>query len=730
MTRYTEPQGQAVLRMKLVGANPEPRIQGLEELPGKSNYLVGSNPEKWRTNVPTYARVLYTEVYPGVDLVYYGIQGKLEYDFIVAPSANPDTIRLTFEGAEKLDVDAQGDLLLHTQVGPVLFKRPFVYQQTGADSQEIYGSYVVAADRQVSFQLGAYDATRPLIIDPVLVYSTYLGGSGVEAAFSDIAVDPAGNAYVTGVTRLGDFPTANPLQQASGGFEDAFVTKLNPTGSALVYSTYLGGSSIDLGVSIAIDPIGNAYVAGYTASPDFPTLNALQATLGGGLDAFVAKLTPDGTALEYSTYLGGSGNDPSFDIAVDSAGSAYLTGLTESADFPAANPLQLNCVALRDAFVTKLNPTGSALVFSTYLCGSGNDIGRGIAIDSAGNTYVTGHTGSANFPTVNPFQPAFAGGIDDGFITKLNPTGSALVYSTYLGGSGFDQLHGLATDPAGNAYVTGYTGSADFPTVDPLQQPALAVTDAVVAELNPAGGLIYSTYLGGSGTDRGSGIAVDAAGNVYVTGHTESADFPTVNPLQLNYAGLRDVFVTKFNSTGSSLVYSTYLGGSDDDNGKNIAVGSDDNVYVTGLTRSTNLPTANPLQPANGGGSDSFVARIFGQPTIGSVFPAIASPGTRLTLTGSGFSAGGVSVSFGGVPGTEIVVLNDTTLLVTVPILLPGPVEITVITVEGKATLPPGPGGFTIVDTIPALSTHGLILLALALLLGGICYLRRKKVVE
>ncbi len=478
----------AVLRMKLVGANPSPRVTGLEELPGKSNYFLGNDPDKWHTDVPNYARVQYQDVYPGVDLVYYGNQRQLEYDLVVAPGADPDAIALSFDGVEKLRIDAQGDLVLETAGGEIRQHKPLVYQEVDGIRREIAGSYVLNGGYQVGFQVAAYDAGKPLIIDPVLVYSTYLGGSARDRG-RGIAVDAAGNAYVTGTTKSTDFPTANAFQAAFAGNisdDDTFVTKLNTAGNALVYSTYLGGSSFDNGEGIAVDAAGNAYVTGDTESTDFPTVSPFQPTFAFGVvDAFVTKLNTAGSALVYSTYLGGNGLDQGAGIAVDTSGNAYVTGLTRSGDFPTASPFQASSATSGDVFVTKLNASGSALVYSTYLGGSGveNRFGGGIAVDAAGNAYVTGVTESADFPTANPIQPAHGGG-RDAFVTKLNAAGNALVYSTYLGGSGNDDGNAIAVDTSGSAYVTGNTDSTNFPTASPFQATKAGSSDAFIVKIS------------------------------------------------------------------------------------------------------------------------------------------------------------------------------------------------------------------------------------------------------
>ena len=602
----------AVLRIRLVGANPAPQLTGFDDLPGKANYFIGNDAKKWRTDVPTYAKVKYHAVYPGVDLVYYGNQRQLEHDFIVAPGADPRLISLRLEGAKKLSLDLRGDLVLKTQNGEIRLQKPVIYQEVDGVRQEIAGGYRLEGKNLVGFEVATYDVTKTLVVDPTLVYSTYLGGNGYDIA-QGIAVDSAGNAYVTGWTGSGNFPTKNPFQGANAGRYDAFVTKLSPTGSALVYSTYLGGGAgngNDIAQGIAVDSAGNAYVTGWTGSGNFPTKNPFQGHGAGSYDAFVTKLSPTGNALVYSTYLGGGGRDIAYGIVVDSAGNAYVTGQTYSTNFPTKNPFQGVFGGYVDAFVTKLSPDGSALVYSTYLGGSGLDTGYGIALDSAGNAYVTGWTGSSNFPTKNPFQGAFAGSYYDAFVTKLSPTGSALVYSTYLGGNGDDYGYGIAVDSARNAYVAGATTSTNFPTKNPFQGAGAGNVDAFVTKLSPAGtALVYSTYLGGGFPDYAYGIALDSSRNAYVTGYTKSTNFPTNHPFQPNHAF--DAFVAKLSPTGSALVYSSYLGGSNSSEiGYGIAVDSTRNAYVTGYTHSTDFPTKNPFQGANAGSYDAFVTKI------------------------------------------------------------------------------------------------------------------------
>src|SRR5438876_66583 len=494
---------QAVLRMAFAGASPQPRIAGQRELAGKVNYFLGNDPAKWRPNVPTYAAVRYEGLYPGIDLVYYGNNRQLEYDLVVAPGADPSQIALTFEGADRLEIDATGDLVLHTAVGTIHQRRPIVYQQTNGIRSEVAGAYVLRGGNDIGFQVAAFDGSRPLIIDPVLAYSTLLGGSGWDAGY-DIVVDAGGNAYVTGFAGSTDFPTTlwafqtahspfNPRCEQLSICFDAFVTKLNPIGSALVYSTYLGGSELEMGNAIAVDAAGSAYVTGYTYSMDFPTTPAaFHPTPGVVADAFVTKLNLDGSGLAYSTYLGGSGGDAGYAIAVDAGGNAYVTGSTGSVNFPTTpgafqpvhgsyywflwltlhpdpnlcpNP---NTCLPADAFITKLNPAGSALVYSTYLGGTDSGGGSSIAIDAEGNVHVTGGTASLNFPTtVDAFQHMLPGCCGSAFVAKINPSYPGvlgLLYSTYLGGTYSDSSTGIAVDMGGNAYVVGTTSSSDFPT--------------------------------------------------------------------------------------------------------------------------------------------------------------------------------------------------------------------------------------------------------------------------
>lgn len=614
------PMAGDVIRLGVVDANANPKITGVEELPGKSNYFIGRDPSKWRKGISNFAKVKMEDVYPGIDLVYYGNQQQLEYDWIVKPGANPGLIRFAVKGSIHLEIDTQGNLLLDEQ-GDLRLSKPFIYQQQAGSQVEIAGSFILLGKGEVGFRLSQYDASLPLVIDPILRYSTYLGGSSTDTGTA-IALDASGNAYVTGATESYDFPTLNPFQIGSWD-RNVFVAKLNAAGTALIYSTYLGGSVSDWSNAIALDASGNAYVTGYTFSSDFPTAYSFQSSSGGYEDTFVTKLNASGDSLAYSTYLGGEGADEGTGIAVDASGNAYVTGYTDSSNFPTAMPLQAGYGGTADAFAAKLNASGNAMVYSTYLGGSEYDMGYGISVDALGNAYVVGQTNSSNFPTKNPLQASTGGGIGspmDAFVVKLNASGGEFLYSTYLGGEGADSGRGIAVDASGNTYITGITNSAGFPTANAYQEIFGGEADAFVAKLNAAGNaLIYSTYLGGENEEIGNGIVVDASGNAYVTGRTRSTDFPTVNPSKAYLGGYLDAFVAKLDSSGTAPIYSTYLGGSGEDEGAGIAVDAAGNAFVTGGTHSDDFPTSNPYQEGFPWGGDAFVTKMGISTTFGDV---------------------------------------------------------------------------------------------------------------
>jgi hypothetical protein len=649
----------AVMRMKLIGANQAAKHVGLSKLVTKTNYFIGNNPQKWRTNISTYAKVQQHDVYPGVDLVYYGNQQQLEYDFVVSPGADYDAIKLDFEGPEKVEIESNGDLALYVEASVVRQHKPFIYQEVDGRRRSIDGGYVLISAQgehnsnsyQIGFRVDEYDRSKDLIIDPVLSYSTYLGGSDSESD-SYVVVDNAGSAYITGGTSSLDFPTANALQDNLSGGGCAFISKLNPTGSGLLFSTYLGGSFGTAGSGITVDGSGNIYVTGSTGSPDFPTVNAIQSNFGGLTDVFVTKLNATGSAILYSTYLGGNASDDGRAIGLDSLGNTYVAGMANSFDFPTVNALQPTFGGVTDAFVAKLSATGSTLIYSTFFGGDSSDVVNGncLKVDGAGNAYIAGDTVSSDFPiTPGAFQTTFGGG-HAVFVVKLNPTGSAIVYSTYLGGnSGDSRADGIAVDSSGNVYVAGRTNEVNFPTHNALQAVKSGIEDAFITKINSLGSaLIFSTFLGGSSFDASNGLAIDAAENIYITGETSSPDFPTANPLQPVFAGpsgTSDAFVAKLNSAGSALVYSTYFGGSSDEGAFGIAVDTAGNAYVSGITESADFQTSpGAFQTTFNGSTDPFILKLAGNETS--------------TGTGVSVQSGQVTTTFATVASSGLTTVN------------------------------------------------------------------------
>jgi Beta-propeller repeat len=669
----SKPDGLATVQIQLIGADSRSAMFGTDLLPGKTNYLLGKDAAQWRQNVPTYGKVAVRNVYPGIDEVFYGRKGRLEFDFIVHPGADPGAVKLAPQALQRgsqsprprVGISADGDLVIKTAGGDLRLARPLAYQPAagqGATAAEdsdsepathkaewVGAQFVPYGNDQFGIRVARYDRSKPLIIDPVLTYSTYLGGSGYDAA-SAIAVDSSGNAYVTGQTDSLDFPAAGGAQNSIGGGAcgssldahtcfDAFVTKLAPSGASVIYSTYLGGSGDDRGTGIGLDTTGNAYVTGITNSADFPVANAIQPNLAGGVcgsstdpepcfDAFVTKLDPTGSAVVYSTYLGGTGQDLAAGIAVDSAGEATIAGSTSSLDFPvSAGALQGSYGGgTLDAFIARLDSSGGTPVYSTYLGGSGEDRGLAVAVGASGDTYVSGSTTSNDFPAVNGFQAANAGGAcgsatspipcTDAFVARIDSQGKGFVYSTYLGGTGGDTANAIAVDAYDAAYVTGSTTSPDFPTTsDSLQRTGGGNSvDVFISKVAPQGSsLEYSTYLGGIGQEAAYGIALDSARNAYITGYANDLEFPVASPVEGTGGGFNDAFVSKLNVNGSALIFSTYLGGRGDEAGEGIAVDSAGDAYVAGWTFSTDFPTTSALEPSYLGGSyDAFVARLSG----------------------------------------------------------------------------------------------------------------------
>ncbi len=652
----------AVLRMRLIGADPQASASGEEALRGEVNLFDG-DVSQWRTEIPTFGTVRYDDVYLGIDLVYYGTdQRRLEYDFIVAPHADPGAIQLAFDGADRIELTRAGELVLDAGGSSLSVLAPVSYQTIDGARVPVDSSYVLDDAGNVHFELGEYDASRPLIIDPVISYASYLGGTGFDAGYG-IAIDSAGSAYVTGRTATSNFPTTPGAYQPTDldANNMAFVTKFTPDGTGVVYSTYLGGGPLSHtdGYAIKVDTDGNAYVTGETLSTDFPVTPGAYSTPPYDVDVFVTKLNPTGSALVWSSRIGGDYVDRPHDLAIDAQGNAYIIGDTYNWGgavrlYPttpgAFQPVVGHAV---NAFVTKLRADGAALVYSSFHSGDdsqGTDLGYGIAVDPSGAAYITGETTSLDYPLVNAFDTTL-GGARDAFVAKINPAGSALVYSTYLGGTysdvgGRDRGRAIAVDAAGHAYVTGWTDTFDldftpqddgFPTTPNAFQPdasgipsgggGIPVEDAFVTKLSPAGNtLVYSTYLGGAiqegqgfnGIDNAWDIAIDAQGYAYIAGHSNSTDFPIHRPLsgQGSYhGGQDDGFITKLGPDGSSLAFSSFIGTNSLDEAWGVDVDSAGNAYVVGLTTSNNFPTTpGAFQPNNAGGVperyDAFVMKI------------------------------------------------------------------------------------------------------------------------
>lgn len=703
-TSATAKRSAGILRMELVGSNPAPNFSALEELPGKSNYFIGPQ-ANWRPNVPNFAKVAEKNVYPGIDLLYYGTQHQLEYDFNVAPGADPKAIQISFEGARKLRVDAAGNLILALAGGEVKFEKPFAYQMKGDQKEPVTAKFHLG-DRKyrVYFAVDKYDTTRELVIDPILAYSTYLGGSDIDGA-NAIAVASDNTAFIAGGTFSLDFPVAHPLQKNDGGSsdfpQDAFVAKISADGSTLLYATYLGGEFEEIAHGIAVDSAGDAYVAGQTDSADFPvTIDAANVSCGGdgqcgasfnpgGLivtNGFLTKLNPAGSAIVYSTFIGFYENVIAYAVAVDQNQNAYVVGSTTDniaptvtitppatgpPDFPISDGVGY-AGGVTDAFLMKINSTGNSILYSTYVGGFAEDAAYGVAVDKTnGNAFVTGLTLSSNYPTsAGAFQPTF-GGAGDAFFTEFNTNIQApnsRLYSTFLGGPGLDQGNGIALDAADNAYIAGGTSSTGLgPSLGPADCAPVGLTtcqgDAFVAEFNPtlagAASRVFFTYLGGSLNDSAAGVALDPLGEIFVTGSTVSPDFPVAGAVfQTTYGGGNDdAFVSKIDPTGATLLYSSYLGGTDTDNAYGIAVDTAGSAYVGGQTCSFDFPVANAEQVSSHGNCDAFVSKVsilsgIALNPAGLVFPAqslnTTSAAESVTLTNGDSTLTSLSIALGG----------------------------------------------------------------------------------
>jgi uncharacterized protein (TIGR03437 family) len=699
------PQGRSkarTIRTTIEGANSQAQGQAQEPMSGRVNYFKGNDPKRWVTDIPTFGRVTFPQIYPGIDLSYHGTGGYLENDFIVYPGADASRIQVRFDGADDVRVESDGSLTIAAGREGLSWKKPVVYQTTATGRRKLVeGRFRNDSNGAVGFEIGVYDLTKPLVIDPVITYATYFGTASADGA-ARVAADASGNAYIIGSTASPTFPVTPPgtyFDSVDGGLSgDVMIAKLSANGEQMIFTTHIGGGNSQGGIGITLDSSGNLYLTGFTASSDFPhTTDLTTDNILTNANCFVTKLNAAGNAIVYSTLIGGSLQDACTGIGVDSTGNAYVVGATESTDFPTVNPIQSTLQGSifnmfnSDAFVAKLNPTGTKLLYSTYLGGTGVNAAMAVAVDAPGNAYLTGFTTSSNFPvTSGVFQPAYGGGggqfdtsfsTGDAFVVKMSPAG-ALVYSTYLGGNQDDAGYGIAIDAQGNAYIGGATlSSKSFPTLNAFQ-PAYGGAggetnpistgdvfnggDGFVTELNPAGtALVFSSYLGGSLDDRVVGIALDSSGNIWVSGATLSINFPvspgapqTTNGGDNGGTGMApqvgDAFLTEI-GTSHTIEFSTFLGGSSADWATGLAIDGLGGVIIAGGTTSNNFPfTPGAYQTTYGGTDlstlpvgDALIARFTGAavsvpvPSIGGIVNAASyvggsvAPGEAVYIGGS-----------------------------------------------------------------------------------------------
>ncbi len=610
----SKPSRSVVLRLNFEGCNKvEPKCIGL--LTHRSNFFYGNDSSKWCTNVPNYQEIIYEDLYNNIDLIYYFSDEGLKYDFIINPGAHPNLIKIRIKGHNSLRI-INNCLIINTSIGIPIMDSNLSIFYGDCDKGTIEGNFIILNENTYSFWLNKFNPKKKVIIDPLL-YSTYIGGSDADKS-RDIMVDNQGNAYITGTTESEKFPITNGTFNTSYNWHDLFIFKLNSIGSKLIYSTFIAGSGSEYGRSLKIDNEGYVYVTGFTSSKDFPTtVGAFNTTYSGNSDIFVFKLNPNGSALEYSTFIGGSENDHGEDISIDETGNAYVTGDTKSIDFPttvgAFNTTYSGKSGKADIFVFKLNYLGSKLLYSTFVGGSSYEIGEGITIDYNDNVYVTGWTKSPDFPTsINAYDTSYNGN-QDIFIFKLNSTGSELIYSTFIGANNTDYGSDIVINYNGNAYITGGTNSSNFPiTAKAFDKTHNGFYDAFVLKLNSQGSdLIFSTFIGGSESEGGGSITLDSCMNIYIVGGTSSNDFPIITGA-FNYSNINiDSFVLKLNSTGKTLLYSTFIGGEQKDSAEEIALDSNKNVYVTGNTKSEDFPTTKDAYDTTYNGGDQWYGDVY-----------------------------------------------------------------------------------------------------------------------
>jgi hypothetical protein len=616
------------IRLRFLQANKQPEIIGLDENEGKVSYFRGNDPQKWVRAAPTFAKILYRDLYPNVDLVISEDQGKIKNEYRVRSGGRAGQIELSYQGIGKIKINEEGDLELHAKNGVLKEDKPFCYQVIDGEKVSVEAEYVMDEQSSLRFRVEEYRKDIELVIDPELDFSTFLGGSSSESG-AGIAIDASGVVYVAGYTFSADFPkTAGVHDTVLSGRNEIFAAKIHSSGSSLLYSTYIGGSDEDRCYGMTVSLFGDVYVTGWTYSDDFPVTSGGYTTSGGGYDVFVTAINSFGTDLVLSSHFGGLSDDIGWAIAVDSTGNAYVTGETESSNFPvtsAAYDKNYNG-GIYDAFVLKLGLFGTQLTYSTFLGGLRMDYGRGIALDYLGQAVVTGTTNSSDFPTTPGAYDTSINGINaysDAFVTKINATGSALVYSTFFGGSDGDGGREVLLDGSGNVYVTGSTQSSDFPVssnaYDTTFNSPQGIYDAFLAKLNPsASTLIYSTYLGGSDYDYGTDIGLDGWGSAFLLGATRSSDFPvTPDAYDKTHNGDNDVFLAKISPDGTALLSSTYFGGTGTEYADGMAIDSKGSAFIMGSTEGSSFPTTPGAYDIsfNGGGDDCYIAK-FSYPLI------------------------------------------------------------------------------------------------------------------
>ena len=604
------------MRMKFAGISDRVKVEGRKESQARVNFFIGNDPEKWIRGSRAFGQVVYRDLYPGIDLIVYGKAGKIKHEYLVRAGGNVKNIQITYEGVDGLEINQAGELELMLMKQKIREGTPFSYQVIDGKRVEVKSEYRVTEGDMAGFRVGTYRKDKELIIDPTLYYSTFLGGNTTDSG-QGIVLDGAGNAYVTGYTYSYNFPTTVGVYDTTHADDnDVFVTKLNADGSDLIYSTFVGGNDRDYGFGIKIDGAGNAYVTGLTFSTDFPTtVGAYDTTQNGNEDAFILKLNADASDLSYSTFIGGSEEEWCKQIALDGSGNTYIIGYTKSTDFPTTvDAYDTSHNGEWDVFVTKLNSAGSDLSCSTYLGGSSNDFGLGIVIDGDGNIYVTGNTSSSDFPTTAGAYDTTHNGNEDAFVCKFDATGATLSCSTFVGGYSSEDGHGIAIDGDNNIYVSGYTGSPNFPTTAGAYDTTHnGGSDVYVAKLNAdASGLSFSTFIGGSGWDYGRAFTIDGSGNSFVAGQTQSVDFPvTSDAFDTTHNGDYDALFFRLDNTGSELSYSTYLGGGSPDESYGIALDTSGHVYIAGWTQSSAFPTTvGAYNETYNGGSDAFIVKF------------------------------------------------------------------------------------------------------------------------